>query len=244
MPMRKSPDPEVQWRNDMIRRLRSLETALRSGRTAIKNGGMRVVDASDTSIVDVGAPLSSWVSDTGEALAGIIVSRPDGTISLSSTTGMTTGVSTGTSILDEHSNNVVADDTVSGYGLAKPYIPIIFNDTDTTRWQGTTSGTFTAIQRSRPFQQHPKLSYDVVLVGESGATGEGQLVFRGSNGLDTVIAGPFVVTANSTTSFASETSVTLVSDYLREVIIELQIRRTNATGTVRGIVRRMYGVQS
>lgn len=141
---------------------------------------------------------------------------------------------------DRAGNVVIADDTDSGVGLARPYIPMgqwvdFANPTQTT-----TSTTFVTLQLAYGYRQHPKLVAVVMAQTPVGTTGEVQIT-DGTN----VLAGPLTV-PDGQTVYLTFGPVSVTSDYLSAETLLLQARRVSGPGTgtvgVRGLM--VTGVQS
>lgn len=140
---------------------------------------------------------------------------------------------------DRSGNVVLADDTDSGQGLARPYLPGVFSRARYADWSvSTTSGSFETLWRAEVYHQQPRLSVAVNASMDTAATtGEIQVLVNGTQlapsqavtfSLSTLLFGPAPVQA---------THMSLLS-------VEIRGRRTSASGALRVEPLHLHGRQT
>src|SRR5689334_4318025 len=149
---------------------------------------------------------------------------------------------------DDAGHPIFSDDTISGFGLAHPYLPVPcyphYNGTGPNPYMTTTSGTFTGAWITRLKVQQPyvqfvllcKCTNDGVTTGEitlrdnnNGVTLDAATVL-GVNFFSRVTLGPYQLAGNF--------------NILDEAEFEVQIRRTAGTGTISALMLNAYQHQS
>ena len=92
---------------------------------------------------------------------------------------------------DRAGNTVIADDTESGVGVARPHIPVYaMQNTNPATWPSTSATTMTQIALSYIEYQQPKLAWSIECYAPAGVTGEFQLQVGGTTvGTTTVVGG-------------------------------------------------------
>ncbi|MEU5872495.1 hypothetical protein AB0A73_13185 [Glycomyces sp. NPDC047369] len=141
-------------------------------------------------------------------------------------------------VRDAQGNIVFGDDTVSGQGLARPWLPVPWSGADYTQWPGTTSASFTSVLETTIPRQQPKLYVRIRHTADaSGTTGELRLMFGGTQLGATVSVG-------FTVSYA-ELTVDLPPGTFGETMnLAVEGRRTAGTGAVRATVTASWTQQS
>lgn len=229
----KDPTPREEQFAERIRALeRTVEqlSAARNLRSAtIDEPGVLRVRRADGSDV-------AYVGRLSDGAMGVLFYRTDGTLAFS---------------VDELNGQarvafwnggreVVGTDTVSGLGLARPYLPVQFGPSAIpANAPSTTSGTFTSLWRSFQDKQHPKLSVLYLVQADPDTTGEVQLWdAKASAQLDVepVAAGDY--------RFVYTDTVAPAGDFGDLLDVELRARRTAGTGALRVHVVSAMGVQS
>lgn len=193
MPITPKDDRDLkQIIEDMLRRLKNLENAnpLQVGAT-ITNGGLTIKGGGGISVYSAAGELVFFVGKvpipdgSGRTQIEIGFARDDGSAALILADLGTTPGHTHQQALQwyDRSHNVVfADDTISGQGLANPYIPIgQWADYGTVPTATTTSPTFTNLQTLVGVHQHPKVSGQILVYSDSGTTGVIQMVDGSGN---------------------------------------------------------------
>lgn len=172
------------------------------------------------------------VAERGAQLLTIL-RRTDGS------TAMTVGTpAAGWALYDQSANAVLAEDTLSGAGLALPYLQNVFAPARYTDWLASTSATFEDVHRATIKKLQP---YAYVSLGyaadTSGTTGEVQVTVNGTP-IGTPTAVTFAIGAVSVGPFA------LPGAYKSQIEIRVQAHRTGGTGTIRCAVLAASGLQS
>lgn len=184
-------DPSAQLA-DEIRSLRQRISDLETARS----GNAMTVDGQPGIVLRGGAITAYDVDDhavgilgTGPSGAtGIEVARPDGTPifwAVTSAGGFA-------ALFDQVGNYVVTDDSTSGQGLARPFVPFGQFTDNSVPTQGTTSTTFTTLQICPGYKQHPKLVMQVLVYAPS--PGQVRVIDQDGNQLGatvTLAAGAF-----------------------------------------------------
>lgn len=197
------------------------------GGLTLRGGFLRMLFG-DVNIVFVG-PVGPALPD-GTPQMGVVVRRGDGTTVLDLFDADTSDgvLRQALNWRDRDGNTVLADDTNSGQGLARPWLTGGFyrpRFADMTT--GTTSGTFETVWETRIAHQQPQLEVAYRATTDlSGATGETQVLVNGTR-LGTVRSETFVLT----TRYVGPEPV--AGAHMSELHIEIQARRTSATGAVR-----------
>lgn len=235
--MGKTNQPE-----DIIDRLRALEAEvaqLRRGQTlnsaVISSGSFEIRTEDNTVIAKIGKFLYEGVT-----VYGIAVFRYDGSTQFWAWDNPSGGGFA--SMWDESGNILLSNDTVSGHGLAKPYLPIPFYPASTTvPTETTTSATFVDLQFAKYKVQHPRLYVFVLCRCSDGST----------NGEVKVLADGQALAATQTIGLGAYTYLqfgpaALPGSYSHTGAIDLvvQARRTAGAGTVGVRVVGAYGEQS
>lgn len=136
--------------------------------------------------------------------------------------------------LDKAGNQLVAEDAIAGSGLARPWIaytaPV---DDNYLNWPRTGAASWTTIARSRGIVQHPKLKIRTSMATDGTAAGQIRLCVNGSP-IATGAIGAELNTVVAVPGFL----------YLTEVEFTIQAQVTSGSGSVYGVTRFLYGVQS
>ena len=125
----------------------------------------------------------------GNRQSGFVFRRDDGTPAFTLFDPLPTqnGFNQFWALWDRTKNLVVTDDTTSGVGLARPYIPFIVANTDQSTWPGPTTTTFADMFFSYFQKQHPYVEVWAQVNVAASTTAEVQLV-QGDQVLGDVIA--------------------------------------------------------
>lgn len=229
------------WRQDIANanRAASLRNAsISSGGTLSITGGAFILeDEAGHKLFYVG-PYGPPNTD-GTAQQGWSVERADGTIVLALWDAVPSGgvLNQALSWYDRTGHTVVSDDTDSGEGLGRPWIPLPNPQTvDSTKWPSTTSSSYVEIASSAVELQQPKIMWDATANG----TGSVQLLLKGSGG--STLASSQVWSPNGG-SFSWSDVITLPAGYYgQKVTASVQAKATS--GTVACITRGLYGRQT
>lgn len=128
---------------------------------------------------------------------------------------------------DRSGNVVLADDTNSGQGIGRPYLPGVFYLARNTDWPKVTSTTFQTVYRAEVSKQHPKMVVRVWGYNDTaGATGQIQVLVNGT-------AWGTVQSTNSTTVQEFVIGPTPVAGaHISFMTVEIQACMTAGTGSV------------
>lgn len=142
---------------------------------------------------------------------------------------------------DRSGNTVVADDTTSGVGLARPHLtgPALANTNEAT-WPATTATTWTTIAEAYMERQHPKLSWTISTFAPASTTGQFRLLVNNQQvgSTQTVSNGSFG-SWSDTQPFPSS-----VTSFGQLALITLQAQVTAGTGSIAAQTFYLAAVQS
>jgi hypothetical protein len=228
--------------NDLERRVRAIEASnpLQAGAT-ISGGGLTAKDP-NTGHTTSFQGLGGFNDGSGrKQMESLFYRASDGSIALAIFDG---GVGYGHTysqalqIYDRTGDVILADDTASAQGLARPYIPIGFFTSNSVPTDTTTSTSFATLQTLIGYKQHPKVAGQILVYADTGTTGTIQLVDQLSNVLYTtnLTSGQFGYVSFGPTALAGA----------HELAISLNIQGKVLTGAgkvgARGVAA--WGVQS
>jgi hypothetical protein len=236
------PDDLSKIIADYERRLRNLEAGGRAGNTAIDSGTFSVRNG--TFQVGTGSVPNVYFGPI-DGSSGWQFKKDDGTpvFGLQGTPGNQYWA-----FWDDQGNPIFSDDTVSGFGLAHPYLPVPcyphYNGTGPNPYMTTTSGTFTGAWITRLKVQQPYVQFVLLCKCTNDGTTTGEITLRDNNNgisLDAattlgvnffgrVTLGPYALAGNFV--------------MLDEAEFEVQIRRTAGTGTISALMLNAYQHQS
>jgi hypothetical protein len=224
------PSDDRDW-DGLLRRVTALETGNRAGYTTI-HGQMvlgagstfRVRDAHDqTNLTYIGPTFFPGFPDPTDTVQ---IRRADGTKALDVIGADPTQQYI--ALYDRGGHTIVADDTATGQGLARPWLPIPWMEFPNID-AGVTGSTFVGIARAVLFRQQPKIEIGVFYSCTDGnATGQYRVMGTVDAQDDTV----FVAT-QSVPGLSVGFDIFVVDcpgDYGARVIIDLQARLTAGTG--------------
>lgn len=226
---------------DIIKRLQDVERAnpLATGAT-ISSGGLTFIDP-NTGNVTGQIGLGGFNDGSGRTQMRTAFYRADGSLAfiiadLGSVPGHT--FAQALQLFDRLGNIWAADDTTSGQGIAKPYIPIGFFTDNTVPTSTTTSTSFTTLQTLVGYKQHPKVIMQVLVYADSGTTGVIQVVDQAGNvlGSTTLTSGQF--------GYVTFGPVALAGAHELAVSLNIQGKVTSGAGKVGARGVSAHGVQS
>lgn len=180
---------------------------------------------------------------SGRVQQGFTLARDDGTVAfyvldLGIVPGHTHQQSW--ALLDRAGNVIVAEDTVSGHGIATPYIPAGFFADITPPTATTTSTLFTAMQWADSYQQHPKLTASVLVLTPAGTTGQIRMTVGGSQ-IGSTVTVPSGTNGQLTIP-AGAWPGTFV--FGQRLTVQLEARVTGGTGSIGVRALGLWGVQT
>ncbi|WP_431999339.1 hypothetical protein [Streptomyces sioyaensis] len=227
-----------------LRAARRLEQAtVGAGGVRIVNGGRHAMDtAQGVRMVDVGAIADDRFDHVdGTSQQAMWYRREDGSL-MFSCFGSGGGGPQAWSWRDRTENQVIADDTVSGAGLARPYLSVQMGPSIQSGWDywpRNATTTMAELWRGMIYKQQPRIVVVVdAAMDTSGATGYIELRVNGAaQGSPTSVdfngnyytLGPF-----SLTQFA----------HMQQVAISVHGRRNAGTGAIRASIYSAYTIQS
>ncbi|MFB6873772.1 hypothetical protein [Streptomyces sp. NPDC056323] len=222
-----------------LRAARRLEAAsVGAGGLRIVNGGRLSMDTpTGTRMVDVGQinnPAFNHADGTPQQ--GLFLKREDGTRFFTCYAYPPSGFETQAwSFYDRDNTVVLAEDTNSGTGLARPWIPLTApTSSDTAVWPKTTAAGFTTIATSYNVKWQPKLRVFAHTAVVGTATGDVQFAINGSAWGSPVSAGAGLDVSDVIDGVEIGEQFTL----------DVQARRLTGTGSIAAQVRMIYGRQT
>lgn len=246
------PDPQALARKvaQLEREVRELRAARRLEQATVGSGGVRIINggrhAMDTAagvrMVDIGA-----ISDDrfdhpdGTAQQAMWLRREDGTTLFSMFAGQGE-TNQAWSWRDRSGNQVLADDTTSGAGLARPYLPVQMGPSISggfDYWPRAAGTTMAELWRGSIYKQQPRVVVVVdAAMDTSGATGYIELRINGvAQGSPTAVdfnGAYYTLGPYSLTQFA----------HMQQITISLMGRRNTGTGAIRASIYSAYTIQS
>lgn len=229
--MAKTNQPET-----LVTRIKALEkriAELERGRTltgaTVSRGTLDVRDDDGNRILSAGEVVTGGY--------GLALYRHNGTVQFRAYDTPTGGGYA--AIFDEQGSVLFSDDTVSGQGIARPYLglPFVPWSQVLTPPELTTSGTFATLHRVHGRKQQPRIEVMVVVKLDAGTTGEIQMAQGAS-----VIYGPTALTDGQYAYLRLTGAVT--GGHMSDLQVDVQARRVGGAGNVRVLVTHAIGVQS
>jgi hypothetical protein len=142
-------------------------------------------------------------------------------------------------VLDEAGNIVASSDTVSGVGLALPYLQfraMPYSEVLSPP-QSTTSGTFTPLHRIHGQRQQPYIRVQLITQSDAATTGEVRLTVGG-------VAISSVLEIPASDNFYRVLDAPLGGAHLDFVYVDVEARRVSGAGAIRVGVAFTSGRQS
>jgi hypothetical protein len=225
-------------KEDILSRLSALEKQVKEMRrgtlsnAVISSGNLEVRTSDGHTIMRVGE-----LAFNGEIVSGIATYRRDGSMQRIEWDNEVGGGSW--AMFDDSGNIIAAEDSVSGQGLATPWIgmhatPMTAVATPT---QSTTSATFAALWRTHGVCQHPRIRVRVVTKLDVGTTGEIRLAIGG------VPVGTMVELPSGDNTYRLLEGP-VAGAHLSDITVDVEARRVAGAGTVRIEVVSVVGRQS
>jgi hypothetical protein len=166
----------------------------------------------------------------GSYQPGFILRREDGTLAaaLFDPTPVPGDYHQFFALYDRAGNVIVSDDTNSGQGIARPYVPSAFYPSRFADFTASsTAAAFETVFDARVPKQHPCLEVGYrASMDTTGTTGEVRVMVNGVQ-LGATSTEGFAVASRFTGSFP------VAGAHLSQLIVEIQARRTSATGALR-----------
>ncbi len=230
---------KVNHTEDLTSRIKALEARL----AALERGRPLANASVSQGNFDVRTPDGDVIMKAGElqigsqTAYGVELRRRDG--SLQARFFDTPGSNGYWAMFDEASNVVVSNDTVSGVGLATPYIPYTampYSEMSTPPIP-TTSATFVPTHRVHGQRQHPRIRVQLLTDSDAGTTGEVILMQGGVQ-----IGGTLSVPDGDNSYRYIDANVD--GGHLSFVYIDIHVRRASGAGNVRVAPAWVAGIQS
>jgi hypothetical protein len=219
---------------DILSRLRKLETAPRLTSASIRGGTLRVLTKTGQEMLRLGDNPPNGDTE-------FRVTREDGTVALIVYNG---GAGAGTpqylAIGDRGGNIIMSDDTNSGQGIARPYVPMQFASLDMSNASGTQSATFVDLEQCLAYKQQPRVFLEALVIGDASTSGE----FRLWDANHSVQIGSTFVLGAGAFTYAVFGPAAVSGNHLSTLDLRLQGRRTAGTGFVRARTVIATGMQS
>ncbi|SNR33161.1 hypothetical protein [Blastococcus mobilis] len=232
-------------RDEVAKLLRSgllRSASIGEGGLTLRGGFFRMRNAADTSnAFYIGAVTPAQPDGTPQP--GWIVRRADGTNVLLLRDAFPEngpdGVHQALSWLDRTGNTVLADDTDSGQGLARPYVPIVFYRSRNSDWPTVTGGDWQTVYRAKAPKQQPRLLVRAFAGATDGSTsGELRVMINGTqHGSTQAVVGATV----GEFIFGPDA---VAGSHMSDLSVEIQARVTAGTGGIRVSPSQGEGRQS
>lgn len=257
-------DSLMRRMTEFERRLRTMETAPRLIAAGIGQGGIVVNDGGGITINDgglmemrnqedvrmfyLGPDPGLWkLHPSGRPQQVIYITRDNGKMAFElADRTVTSDYRQFWSLYDNSGWGVVADDAVTGYGLARPWISMMRCPEQIVDWPGTTSTAFTPIDRASGFSQHPWLtvrySTGGTAVGAGYAMEHRLVIYNWLNG----VQGPTWTSPvqSGVSSYDVDVPCHSLFPMYSELAIQLQVRVSASTGTARAVIYQAFARQS
>lgn len=225
---------------DLRRRVENLESGARVGFTSIDSGALEV----NSGVFTVGTnPQVVYFGPVADGIGGFppgfVFRRANGALVFDLEGA---GTAQYWALRDEQNNNLMSDDSLTGQGLARPYIPLVsgvhYNKTFSVT---TTNASFEGMYIFRFSKQHPQYFVDPMVKCSDGTTaGEIQIY---NNVTNEIAADPVVVPAGALQRVPIG-PFPIAGNHMDDCEFELQARRTAGVGTIGIEIYGAYGRQS
>lgn len=231
---------KVNHAEDLVARIKRLENeiaTLKRGTTlsnsVLSRGSMEVQTDSGQVLQRIGA-----IPFGGSTVQGIASYRANGSVA-----SIVWDTPTGGgfwAFYDEAENVVVSDDTVSGVGLARPYLQYssMPSTSVVTPPQSTTSGTFQALHRCHGQRWQPWIRTYLIVQSDAATTGEVQLAIGGV--AITAAPTPILAAANAYQVVDAQ----LPGEFMDFFAVDVEARRVSGAGAIRIGLAFVSGRQS
>jgi hypothetical protein len=231
---------------DLERQVKELRAARRLETASVGAGGLRIVEggrfAMDTPagvrMIDVGKIDDGRFNHAdGRPQQAQFMRREDGSLMFGCFAYPPSGETQAWTFYDRTGNVILAEDTASGQGLARPALPLPMWPSYACGWDYWPRNSGTTMQElwtGLIYKQQPKVVVVVnAAMDTSGATGLLELKING------VVQGSPQTVVFSVDPFTFG-PFTIPGDHMSQVDIVLQGRRSTGTGTIRASIHSAY----
>jgi hypothetical protein len=214
--------------DELEKRIKTLETAPRSGNTSVSHGKFLIQDG------NVELLRAGYLGPgAGGDIRGIMLRRPTGELAFATWTGAGTDNGGFWTLYDKQGNTIFSDDVVSGQGIARPLIGApVFAPQDTTLYPAITSSSYFGVWFANWYKQQPTLQVEVWTRSDSGTSGDIRVSCNGA-------------TASQAIGSADNTVRSFIlappGAFLSFLQINIEMRRTSGTGFLSGWPMAVYG---
>jgi hypothetical protein len=193
----------------------------------------------------IGALPPAYNRADGSAQPGLAFYREDGTVAaiLGDANATTPPYKQSFQIADRSNNIIVADDTNSGLGLARPHLPAnTLMNTNASTWPATNSTSWTTIASAYVERQTPKVNWAFDLATDASTNGQVRFLIASTQvgTTQTLTGGAGGVNIEWDGTAAYPAGVTFGAT----VLAELQAQVTSGTGKIYGQCLFFQGTQS
>ncbi len=223
---------------DELRRLRTevdeLRRAVNIRSAKISNATLDLRDNSRLQIVDAGGDLIAklgslgYLYDDGVPQQGAEFRFEDGTAALTIWNPFAHSAADRQYVaLWNGGQIIVGSDANSGYGLARPWLPIAFQRADVLSWASSTSAVYVGLVEAWTHQQHPWFEARIAISGNPGTTGDVRVLVDG-----VVVGDP--VSFDGTNASTQTRAARIVGDFGKQRQVVLEFRRLTGAGSIFG----------
>lgn len=259
VPVGAEHDDFTEWKKSVERRLREAlsraasrpQLGISSGDFEINGGSMTIRGDGGLTLVSAGGvPTFSARGETGEPdpdgnpQPEVRMYRADGSAAFYMWDPLPNqdGYNQFWAWYDREGNLLLGDDTTSGRGIARPYIPWEVKDENGSDYTTPNStASFLDVHYISGWIQHPRMKVPMTVIAPSTGAGEVQIV---DDATGAVVAGPTAVATNTSIAPFYEFNVTPTTSMWEYHYFRVQTRRTSGTGNITSRVWSAYGVQS
>lgn len=230
----REPTPDILDQiKKLTKRVSNLETNNRAGQTSVDSGGFRInVNADNEFEIYIDGTLRFKASSDD-----IRYFRPDGLTAFFLTEFANRYI---IGFQDNSLHTVMGDDAITGFGLARPWIPIPFyDDLQFVPDRTTTSASYVNLQWAKYNVQHPFVFVQSLVRASDGTTG-GDIILKVNGTQVNTTATPIPVGSNTTFTQSINFAYYGVA-HGEDVEIVVAARRTAGAGTIGVRTVHAYG---
>ncbi len=199
--------------------------SISGGGLTVKDGGAFRVRLPNNVVINYSGPLTFG----GVSYQGLIMRRADGSAIFYTfpVAGDTDKIAW--RWLDDEGAELVSSDAITG-GLARPWIPLQGIPVLSSALPMTSNASYIAVWSTGwVVKQQPYIDLQALLRSESAATGNARFTINGQQ------VGSVMTIASNSFGWAADQKIALPGPFYAYVKIELEVQRTNASGTVGGV---------